>query len=284
MRKIRLLVALILCALLLVSCNGTGAERFDLSAESESASEINKNFCTVHFADGGADIDGAGARFEGSTLTVFRGGEYTLSGELGGNIIVDVPKSEKVHIVMADLGVYSTDTSALYIKSADKVTLDAAEGTNNTLVDGEEYAREKGAEPSACVYSADDIEICGSGKLSVIGNSKNGIESKNDVRISGAVLQITAARNAVKGKDSVRISAGEINITKCYDGLKSDNEKEAGRGIVEIVGGRIEMDSEDDGIQAYNSVSITGGEIYMTCKGKDINCDGEISVADGIIK
>ncbi len=285
MDRIRSFAVLVMLALLLVSCNGKGAERFELSAESESVAEENaENVCTVSFLDTGAEIDGEGAVFDGVTLTIGRGGRYRLTGELAGNIIVDVEKDEKVNIVMADMGVYSTQTSAFYVKCADKVTILLEEGTNNTLVDGEAYARAKGAEPSACLYSADDIEICGDGKLSVIGNSKNGIESKNDVRISGGDILITAARNAVKGKDSVRISAGNINITKCYDGIKSDNEKEEGRGIVEIVGGKIEMDCEDDGIQAYTSVTVTGGEIAMDCKGKSINCDGDVSVADGTVK
>ena len=272
----------ILLCLCLCACNSAAPsqnnEKFTLTEDSPAAESTN--VCSVAFSGDGAEIKGSGASLNEGSLAITDGGEYTISGNFSGCITVDITKNKKATLILSDLTVKS-DTAAINIISADKVNI-ILKG-NNSLSDGKIYADEKGAEPSACLYSADDIEISGDGSLAVKANSKNGIESKNDVKISGGSIEITAAKNAIKGKDSVKISAGSINIPACYDGIKSDNEKEDGRGIVEITGGKISMTCSDDGIQAYRSVNVQSAEIKINARGKKINCDGQINAAENCI-
>jgi hypothetical protein len=275
------IVPILLC-LCLCACNSAApsqnSEKFTLTDEATKNETLNT--CSVVFSKDGADIKGSGAAFNEKSLAITDGGEYTLSGKLKGCITVDITKNKKATLILSDLKVES-ETAAINIISSDKV--DIVLKGKNSLSDGKTYADEKGAEPSACLYSADDIEISGDGSLAVKANSKNGIESKNDVKISGGSIEITAAKNAIKGKDSVKISAGSINIPACYDGIKSDNEKEDGRGIVEITGGKISMTCSDDGIQAYRSVNVQSAEIKINARGKKINCDGQINAAENCI-
>ena len=152
------------------------------------------------------------------------------------------------------------------------------------MSDGETYAFEDGAEPNACIYSADDMTIKGSGSLYVYAKCKNGIQTKNDLRIKDGDITVTAPNNALKGKDSVEISGGIINVTGADDGIKSDNEKEEGRGVVVISGGEINISCQDDGIQAYNSVDISGNaRVYIDANDKAINCDGTVNVEEGCV-
>lgn len=275
-RIIPILLCMCLCA-----CNfaapAQNGEKFTLTDEETQAESVN--VCSVIFSDVNAEINGNGAKLSENSLTITDGGKYTLSGKFKGCITVDITKDKKATLILSDLTVKS-DTAAINIISADKVYI-ILKG-QNSLSDGKTYADEKGAEPSACLFSADDIEIGGDGSLSVRANCKNGIESKNDVKISGGTIEITAAKNAVKGKDSVKISGGNINIPACYDGIKSDNKKEDGRAVVEITGGKIDMTCFDDGIQAYRSVTVQDAEVKISARDEKINCDGEINVPENL--
>ena len=276
-------IATIILALCLCACGSPvadqGGEKIILTNEEDT--KISTNVCKIALSDDDAQIDGIGARLENGELIIYESGEYTLSGKFKGSVTVDITKNHKATLILSDLSVKS-DTSAINIVSADKINI-VLRG-NNTLSDGETYADEDSAEPSACLFSADDIEISGDGKLTVKANCKNGIESKNDIKISGGSITITAKRNAVKGKDSVQISSGELTVTAAYDGIKSDNEKEDGRGNVIITGGKITLNCRDDGIQAYRKVEISAGDVSITAGDNKINCDGTISAPENCIK
>lgn len=239
---------------------------------------------TIIFEGGNANIDGEGAAIYEGTLSITKAGCYTLSGDLVGSVVVEVRKSEKVELVLNGVSVSNENGSAIYVKSADKVTITLADETENSFSDGETYALSEGAEPNACIYSADDMTIRGNGSLSVYAKCRNGIQTKNDLRIKSGDITVTAPNNALKGKDSVEISGGKITVTGADDGIKSDNETEEGRGVVTITGGNISISCQDDGIQAYRSVEISGdARVYIDANDKKINCDGDVSVEDGCI-
>ncbi len=273
-------------ALCLTACtaaapaDGNGGEKYILSSETESAENISDVSCTVTFSGDGAEISGEGAALSDGSLLISRGGAYLLTGNFNGTVVIDITKEEKATVTLSDLTVNS-EGAAIYAVSADKVTLLLA--GDSTISDGKTYADKSGSEPSACIFSADDLEIGGEGSLTVLANCKNGIESKNDIKIKGGTITVTAARNAVKGKDSVEISGGSLNVTACYDGIKSDNEKEDGRGNIIISGGNITLNCTDDGLQAYRSVTVSGGKLTVAARGDMINCDGEVFVAENCI-
>ena len=128
------------------------------------------------------------------------------------------------------------------------------------------------------------MTIRGNGSLSVYAKCRNGIQTKNDLRIKSGDITVTSPNNALKGKDSVEISGGKITVTGADDGIKSDNETEEGRGVVTITGGNISISCQDDGIQAYRSVEISGdARVYIDATDKKINCDGDVSVEDGCL-
>ncbi len=271
------LTTLVVCAVILASCTaGEPGKKTDVGHLTDGhGSDIHTS---VVFDGEDAEIDGDGAALENNTLTIKEGGSYTLSGDFKGNITVDISKDEKAELVLRDLTVMSKDTAAIYIRSADKVTVTLEKGTENTLTDGEDYALEDDAEPSACLYSADDLTIRGEGELFVYAKCRNGIQTKNDLRIKDGNITVSAPKNALKGKDNVEISGGVITVTGASDAIKSDNEKEEGRGNVIITGGNITITCLDDAIQAYRSVHISDCTIKADAGDDIINCDGEAEI------
>lgn len=289
MKKTAAAIFSILLTFCLFSCqqNDNTGERFDVGDPySETLAEDNtfSAKADVILDETTAEINGDGATLgEDGYLYITKGGKYILSGTFAGGVIVDVTKEAKVEIVLNNANIYNKDSSAIYVKSANKLKIIVKDGTVNSVLDGEKYCIDDNHTPSACIYSADDIEFSGGGELEVFAKCRNGIQSKNDLRIEGGIITVTAPKNALKGKDSVYISGGIIDVVNCKDGIKSDNETEDGRGIVTIVGGEIRINCQDDGIQAYREVSVLGGMVEISAGDNNINCDGKVTVEEDCI-
>ncbi|MGD9840614.1 MAG: carbohydrate-binding domain-containing protein, partial [Candidatus Bipolaricaulis sp.] len=62
------------------------------------------------------------------------------------------------------------------------------------------------------MFSADDLVITGTGSLTVNGNHSNGIQSKDDLALSGATVTVAAVNDGIKGRDSITVSEATITI------------------------------------------------------------------------
>lgn len=196
------------------------------------------------------------------TVTIKKSGTYNIYGELSdGQIIVDVgDASGKAKLVLHGVRVKSSVGPAIYVKSADDVVIETAQGTENFLEDGEYYSMDD-EKINGAIYSLGDLTLQGDGKLSVTGNYQDGIVSKDDLNIRSGEIDITAKDDAIRGKDSVHITGGVMSIRSGKDGIKSTNTDTDGKGFVYIEGGEMKIDAGDDGISASNVVMIDGGKI-----------------------
>ncbi len=91
---------------------------YDLSfSEEDSDSSYNESIAT-YIILGGHDIDvsGEGATAKDNILTINQGGTYLLKGELNGQIIVEVPETEKVQLVLHGVSIHNEAQPSLYIK------------------------------------------------------------------------------------------------------------------------------------------------------------------------
>lgn len=215
------------------------------------------------------------------SVTITDPGTYILSGTLNdGQITVNVAKEEKVQLVLNNVSVTSSASAALFVLSADKVSLTLPEGTVNSFTDATEYALDD--EAKGCIYSKDDLSINGFGTLNVTGQFNNGISVKNDLRICGGKINVSAVNNAIKGNDSVGIMGGTITVKSAEDAIKADSV-DFGEGFVYIIGGDFDITCSDDAIQASQDVTVTGGTFIIKCGGKKVNSKGT-SELNGIIK
>ncbi len=217
-----------------------------------------------------ATVDGEGATVDGSVVAITAGGTYVLSGTLAdGQIVVDAPETDDVRLVLNGVDISSSNSAPIYIKEADKAIATLAAGTENVVVDGASYIFADGAEdePSAAVYSKTDLTINGDGRLSVQGNYKDGIASKDDLKIVSGAIAVKAVDDGLVGRDVVAVRDGMLTIEAGGDGVKSTNEEEEGRGDIAIEGGAFDIVAGGDGIQSAASIRIDGGDFKALAGG-----------------
>lgn len=215
---------------------------------------------------------------EGTDVIITSAGDYIVKGTLDdGRIIVDADNESDVTLIFAGVEINNDNSSCVYVKSADKVIINLADGTTNILTDGKDYVYDDEAEqePNAAIFSKDDLVIAGTGKLTVNGNFNNGIASKDDLKITGGEISVTAANNGIKGKDSLVIANANITVDSVGDALKSDNETETEKGYIYIESGIFNIKSGEDGMQAATDIEITDGTFTInTGEGSKVTSSG----------
>jgi hypothetical protein len=101
--------------------------------------------------------------------------------------------------------------------------------------------------------------------LTVNASYKNGITSKDDLRITGGIITVTAPNDAIRGRDSIGVKEGSLTVTAGGDGMQSNNDEDPERGYVAIDGGTIAITAEGDSIQAETTLLIAGGDLSIQC-------------------
>ena len=196
MKRIIPTILALVMALSLFACSGETLDPADTG--SNDIQGIPGNSAVVLTFSGTkleTSVKDAGISVEGNAFVITREGSYELRGDLSnGQIRVAVGKEAKVELILNNFTA-SCDTSApLYIESAKMTVIQLAPGSVNSLTDAVQYQFPSPAEdkPNACIYSADDLTIQGSGTLNVNGQYNNGIGCKNDLRIKECTLNVQA--------------------------------------------------------------------------------------------
>ena len=223
----------------------------------------------INLTGNGADVTGAGVTVDGSKITITSEGIYIIRGTLDdGQLVIDAD-SAKVQLVLDNVNINCSNSSAIYAVNSKKVFVTLADGTKNVLTDGTDYVfidTEK-SEPDSVIFSHDSLTINGTGELEVNGNYNDGIRSKDDVVITGGKIIVNAVGNGIKGKDYVAIADGELNITAGQDGIKSTNTADTSLGFVYVEGGTLNITADGDGIQAETVFTATDGIFNITSGG-----------------
>lgn len=223
---------------------------------------------------------------DGATLTITKGGTYSLSGTLNdGQVTVDTQDEAVVRLILNGVAISSASGSVIQVTDAEKVVIMLADGTNNKITDASEYsfADAETDEPNAAIFSTTDLTIAGAGALIVEGNFNDGIASKDGLVIAGGSIEVAAVDDGVRGKDYLVVRGGNVVVAAGGDGLKADNEEDANRGYVLIESGLLDIQAGGDGIDAATDVIITGGEVNVSAGGGSTQyADGSTS-AKGIV-
>jgi len=255
--------------------SNTNVSVSDSSDESASADVKAK----ITLSNNSISAEGDGVEVVDKTITINSGGTYEVSGTLeDGQIIVDSADEINVYIVFNGVDISCSNSAPIYVKSAKNTIITLADNSENYLSDGSEYLYEElnddgtvTDEPSACIFSKDDLTINGNGTLNVVGNYNNGIASKDDLKITAGTVNVTAVNNGLKGKDSITIKGGEITVNSTGDGVKSDNTEDTTKGYIIIEGGSLNITSGGDGIQAETTLTISDGDINIVSGGGSSN-------------
>jgi hypothetical protein len=212
--------------------------------------------------DNTVKITGSGAAAVNTITTITAAGTYILSGVTAdGRIIVDSKDANSIKIVLNGIDITSKTSSAIYVKSAQKVIFKLADGAINKLTDATNYIFDDVTtqEPSGAIYSKEDLTFYGTGSLDVVGNFQDGIVSKDGIVIKSGNISVTAKDDAIRGKNYIVIRDGNLNLTATQDGLKSSGTPEEGLGFVIIDNGNINISAGDDGIHGEYYITINNG-------------------------
>jgi hypothetical protein len=231
----------------------------------------DKSESTIITLDGDSiAVDGKGTIVDGSLITITSAGTYLISGTLdNGQIEVSTGDKGAVRLVLNGVNINCADSAPVYVASAEKVIMVLADGAENRLTDGENYVfeYEDYDEPSAAVFSKSDLTINGSGSLIVDANYNNGIQSKDDLKITGGHITVNAVNDGIKGRDSIVVKNADILVNAGADGIQSNNDEDVEKGYVSIESGAIDITAVRDGIHAETDVIISGGDITITTGG-----------------
>ena len=233
----------------------------ELSPSTESASAVS-------FTADGAECTGKGVSASGSTVTITEPGSYSVSGSCNdGQLIINCSKDDDVYLVLNGLSLTCPDGPAILCEQADKLTITLNSSSVNTLSDGSEYTAESGEDTGAALFSRDTLIINGTGSLVVNGVYKDGIKSKDGLKLCGGNITVNSAEDGLVGKDYVLAAAGNVTINSGLDGLKSTNTTDAQKGYISVIGGKYDITCGNDGIQAESALSISDGEINIVSGG-----------------
>ncbi len=221
----------------------------------------------VTLSDDGITGETAGVAINGQTVTITAEGTYIFSGTLSeGQIVVDADNA-KVQIVFDNVDITCASSAAVYVKSAEKVFVTLAEGSQNTLRNTDEYVAIDDNNIDAVIFAKSDLTLNGTGSLTIVSAEGHGIVSKDDLKITGGTYDITAAGHALSGKDSVRIADGTFILTAEKDGIHAENADDEEKGYIYIADGDFTITSDGDGMDASNIVQIEDGTFDITAGG-----------------
>lgn len=207
------------------------------------------------------EVTGDGISVSDNVITISKGGDFEVTGTLDdGQIVIDT--EEKVKLRLSGMSLTNKNGSSIYVKNADKAYITLTDNTENTLTDGENYTsgdeKEKG-----CITSRDNLEIKGSGSLTLNGNYNHGIFSSNSIEIGNGNITVNAKNDGIHANDTLAISGGNVYVTAEGDGLQAEEILDISGGEVNVTtttstsndfGGRVEMKDSlqmtDDEIQS----------------------------------
>ncbi len=284
-------ILILLCSALTLTLAACSGESTSSTATNDTASSLNASNVGTELSDGNYDLsfskrdcdssyDESNAKSivlsddsDDNEITISSEGTYIISGTCSdGKIVVDASENDKIQLVLNGVNLKSSG-AGIVIKNADKVFVTLADNSKNTISDGSSYEETiNDTNVDAAIFSKCDLTFNGSGSLTVNGNYKHGIVSKDDLVITDGSITVESQKCGINGKDCVKIKSGAISVKSGTDAVRSDNEEKTDtKGFVYVADGKITLNAETDGIQASSLLRIDGGEFNITTGGGSEN-------------
>ena len=225
----------------------------------------------VTLSDAGSSADGSGVNIDGGTVTITSGGTYVISGSLAsGQLVVD------------GASVTCADSTALYVKSAKKVWVTLAEGSQNALSTTGDFVQADDNNVDGAVFSKEDLTFNGTGALEVACASGHGIVCKDALRLVSGEVSVVAARHAIQANDYVAVSGGTWALSAGTDGIHAENSDDAELGFIYIAGGALDIQADSDGMDANYVLEVDGGSVSVAAGDDGLHAEYGLAVTSMI--
>lgn len=203
--------------------------------------------------------------------------EFVLQGA-STNGSLTYTGSLKCKFYLNNLHLISTKGAALDIQCGKRVAMILNEGTDNTLEDA------PNGQQKAALYCKGHLEIEGSGSLTVTGNARHGICTKEYLQLkrsTGSITVNSAPSDGIHVGQYLLMNGGTVTVSgQKGDGIQTEiltlddditpNPDKEFNGQVFIQGGTIDVTVTGDtrkGIKSDGKMTITGGTLNITATG-----------------
>lgn len=208
------------------------------------------------YVDFGSLSSGDGYAFDGTTLNIFSSGTYHLSGELYGMIYINVSNEEKVKLKLNGVGITNDGAPCIQVDNADRVIINAEEGSSNYFV-----CNSTNDVNDAAIFSKDDLRIKGNGSIYVSCANEHGISCNKDLEIEECQLTVEAEKTGINSHKSINIFSGNVNTKGDNCGIRCRDYIEIFDGYVSACGGK-KVDADRGGIISDSgNLYISGGTV-----------------------
>lgn len=251
----------------------------------------------------GVDIQVDGADVSIGSSIADRELTFVLSGESQSGSFT-LASDYKTCLRLAGLSLKGSTAEAVNVKCGKRVALELADGTENILEDCTDDNGQK-----AAFYTKGHLEISGGGSLTLRGNVKHALSSKEYMLVkktTGSITVTGAASDGVHAGQYFQMNGGQLTILGTKgDGIQAEaigeGKEQDGQLIVKdgqlditltgrdaaalksdslltVSGGRLTVNTSGDadkGLKSKADISISGGETTITQTGKYIVVDGD---------
>lgn len=203
--------------------------------------------------------------------------EFVLQGA-SSNGSLTYTGSLKCKFYLNGLSLTSQKGAALDIQCGKRVALILNEGTNNILVDAPNGLQK------AALYCKGHLEIEGAGSLTVIGNSKHGICTKEYLQLKKSTGNVTvngAVSDGIHAGQYFMMNGGTVTVNgQQGDGIQTEiltlddditpNPDKEFNGQIFVKGGTVNVTVTGEtrkGIKSDAKMTVTGGKLDITATG-----------------
>ncbi len=223
---------------------------------------------------------------------------YSLSGHSSAGSFT-FNGSYKATFVLNGLDLTSTSGAAIDIECGKRIAMELAEGTDNYLTDASNGGQK------ACLYTKGHLEFSKGGSLTIKGNTKHAIASKEYCLVKKTIGSITitgAVSDGIHAGQYFKMNGGTVKISSTGgDGIQAectDDSTDTDNGQLMITGGTLDITTTGDAAKALKCdslLTVSGGTLTLTLSGNKtvegedasyssgMKTDGDISITGGTI-
>ncbi len=200
---------------------------------------------------------------DGEDVHITQEGVYVLSGTAENmTVYVEADDTAKVQLVLDGVSITNTDMPCIYGVTGDKIFVttlnDSSLTVSSTFASDDENA-------DAAVFACQDLVLNGTATLT-IQSADTGVDTKDDLKVTGGTYVITADTKAFEANDSIRIADGDFSLTAGTDGFHAENSDDDSVGYIYIANGTFDIQAGDDAIHGTSVVQIDGGDFTISAR------------------
>jgi hypothetical protein len=212
---------------------------------------------------------------------------FVLSGEsTEGSFVYD--GEYKTCIRLAGVNLQSKTGAAIHIKCGKRIALELADETANFLTDATEDLGQK-----ATLYCKGHMEVSKGGSLSVRGNVKHAISTKEYMLVKGTAGSITitgAEGDGIHAGQYFKMNGGTVSISGTKgDGIQAEatSDDDYNNGQIIVGGGTIDVtlaESDAAALKSDSLMTISGGKLTITTTGdgdKGLKSKADLNISGG---